>query len=91
MNESTHANIFAAIRRNGNGGEEMGWEPHSWPDPTNASPGSPEKIAVLQERINSGQQLFHPRDERVFSKINPTAPLKMVKLMGMGRPRSVAQ
>jgi hypothetical protein len=30
--------------------------------PTNAKPGSYDKILVLQERAAKGQQLFHPQD-----------------------------
>jgi len=30
--------------------------------PTNATPGSPEKIAILQQRALSRQELFHPHD-----------------------------
>jgi hypothetical protein len=30
--------------------------------PTGASPGSPEKIAVFEERARQGVQLFHPLD-----------------------------
>lgn len=32
------------------------------PFPTTALPGSPEKIAVLAERAQNHQQLWHPRD-----------------------------
>lgn len=32
------------------------------PDPTTAAPGSPEKIAILQERARSRVALHHPRD-----------------------------
>ena len=30
--------------------------------PTDAAPGSPEKIDVLARRLRSGRQLFHPED-----------------------------
>jgi hypothetical protein len=32
------------------------------PFPTQAMPGSPEKIALLEQRANARQQLFHPLD-----------------------------
>jgi hypothetical protein len=32
------------------------------PAPTHALPGTPEKIAVLQQRARLGQQLWHPQD-----------------------------
>jgi hypothetical protein len=35
------------------------------PAPTTALPGSPEKIAVLEERARLGQQLWHPLDARL--------------------------
>lgn len=30
--------------------------------PTRALPGSPEKIAILEQRAQLGQELFHPQD-----------------------------
>ena len=30
--------------------------------PTSALPGTPEKVAVLEERAQQGQALFHPDD-----------------------------
>ena len=32
--------------------------------PTDAVPGTPEKIAVLQARVEAGEYLFHPDDRR---------------------------
>jgi hypothetical protein len=32
------------------------------PEPTDAPPGSPEKVAVLAQRARLGQALWHPRD-----------------------------
>lgn len=32
------------------------------PDPTDATPGTPEKVAVLMERCRSRQDLWHPED-----------------------------
>lgn len=34
------------------------------PEPTDAVPGTPEKLAVLERRAAAGQQLFHPHDAR---------------------------
>lgn len=34
------------------------------PEPTNALPGSPEKIAVMAQRAEMGCCLFHPADAR---------------------------
>lgn len=40
--------------------------------PTNARPGSDEKIAVFQQRIADGEELWHPDDVTTF----PRAPEK---------------
>lgn len=34
------------------------------PKPTDAIPGSPEKIAVMAERFRKRQQIHHPRDAK---------------------------
>ena len=39
----------------------------SLPTPTNALPGTPEKIAVLEQRAQMRQSLWHPNDARVES------------------------
>jgi hypothetical protein len=49
--------------------------------PTHAEPGSPEKIAVLEHRAQSGEQLFHPADlilckEDCPSWLLPLAPFE---------------
>ena len=36
--------------------------PRGWPLPTNANPGTPEKIAILSARLESGAELHHPDD-----------------------------
>lgn len=33
--------------------------------PTDALPGSPEKLAILEQRAQLGQSLWHPRDRRI--------------------------
>lgn len=38
--------------------------PRVLPEPTDALPGTPEKIAVLLERLSRGQILWHPLDAR---------------------------
>jgi hypothetical protein len=35
------------------------------PEPTRALPGTPEKVAVLEERARLGQCLWHPLDARL--------------------------
>ncbi len=34
------------------------------PTPTRAMPGSPEKVAILEQRARLGQALWHPDDAR---------------------------
>lgn len=42
--------------------DDLGFEPIDVPKPTDAAPGSPDKIAILRERMERGQRLFHARD-----------------------------
>jgi hypothetical protein len=35
--------------------------------PTNAPPGTPEKVAVLEQRAKNGEALFHPQDAGMAS------------------------
>ena len=37
-------------------------DPSLPPTPTDAPPGSPRKLAILEERARQGNQLFHPGD-----------------------------
>lgn len=41
----------------------VGLEPMLIPEPTNARPGSDEKIVVLRSRLELGFQLYNPSDE----------------------------
>jgi hypothetical protein len=36
------------------------------PEPTSALPGTPEKVAVLEERARLGYSLWHPLDARLI-------------------------
>lgn len=42
--------------------DEQEEDPPYLPIPTDALPGSPEKIEVLRRRVENGQKLWHPRD-----------------------------
>ena len=44
--------------------------------PTDAMPGSPEKIRVLTQRVANGEELFHPDDFDFYS-----APLELAELV----------
>ena len=35
------------------------------PEPTSALPGTPEKVAILEQRARLGQSLWHPLDARL--------------------------
>lgn len=46
-----------------------GWEPsRRLPEPTDALPGTPEKVAVLTKRLAAGQLLWHPLDANLDPK-----------------------
>ncbi len=51
--------MFDAIRILGH---EMDFEPLLIPAPTEARPGSEEKVRVLQSRLEAGEDLYHPDD-----------------------------
>jgi hypothetical protein len=44
------------------------------PDPTDAQPGSPAKVAILEARCAAGEQLFHPEDAEVGDYRETTLP-----------------
>lgn len=46
------------------------FEPDDMPEPTGARPGSLEKLFVIVERVEKGQQLFHPCDETVLATVS---------------------
>ena len=47
-------------------GHDKEFRPRSLPDPTDALPGSPEKLAILRGRLLTGQHLHHPGDPRTI-------------------------
>ena len=47
------------------------------PVPTTAPPGTPEKMAVLEERARLKQALWHPLDARYEGDPRPLAALRM--------------
>ena len=67
--EQTPQNVFAAVRQGltSHAQSEVDFVPRADPDdqawqPTEAQPGSPEKIAVLCRRLEAGVPLWHPGD-----------------------------
>ena len=41
------------------------------PEPTDAMPGSWEKLQVLIERAANGQELWHPDDRLIYDETDP--------------------
>jgi len=67
--EQAPQNVFAAVRQSltSHAQREADFAPRADPDdpawqPTEARPGSPEKIAVLCRRLEAGVPLWHPGD-----------------------------
>jgi hypothetical protein len=58
-----------AARSNGRRGLDNSGRERPLPPPTTALPGSPEKIAILQQRAAQGLELWHPDDERLDRRI----------------------
>lgn len=58
--------MFDAIRILGH---EMDYEPFSIPAPTEARPGSEEKVRVLQARLEAGEDLYHPDDACIVASL----------------------
>ena len=54
--------VFDVVERTGDTLQH--WEPGLAAIPTQAEPGSPEKIAILQSRLEHGQELWHPEDRQ---------------------------
>lgn len=47
--------------------------------PTEAFPGTPEKIAILRQRLERGESLWHPEDRRIEWEL-ATMKCEMVSL-----------
>lgn len=58
--------MFDAIRLLGH---EMDYEPLLIPAPTEARPGSEEKVRVLQARLEAGEDLYHPDDACIVASL----------------------
>lgn len=46
------------------------------PTPTTAVPGTPEKLAVLEDRAKAGESIFHPADARYAGDPRPLEYLR---------------
>lgn len=70
-------NVHLAIEQYGHDEDYIPTNPCS---PTDAKPGTPEKIAVLCERVQLGQPLWHEDDEVTLGALNHSAvALNMIK------------
>ncbi len=49
------------------------------PQPTPALPGTPEKIAVLAQRAALRQELWHPDDATLFTRLPKSAKLRQAE------------
>ncbi len=45
--------------------------------PTGARPGSPEKVAILEQRARQRQALWHPQDAPMDAEQSPEAPISV--------------
>lgn len=61
VTEMMASNDFRLVR------EAEEFTPYSKPQPTDALPGSEEKIDVLRARIENGEELFHEDDRLKYS------------------------
>ena len=66
MDQQLESNVFDAIRRNGS---DAGFVPQREEQffPTDAPAGSPQKIAELRERLETGAPLWHEEDRRDYT------------------------
>ena len=62
---------------------DRGFTPADPPTPTEALPGTPEKIAVMKARLRAGQQLHHPLDRQLLPPL-PTTSDSQMTLAGAG-------
>jgi hypothetical protein len=58
--------VYGAVMRFGH---DEDFEPKKMPEPTDAAPGSLEKLTLLGQRVIRGEALFHPDDKRLAATI----------------------
>ena len=69
-NRGVSQSVIEAIREGEWDFEPTPCSPHHF-QPTQAIPGSAEKVSILCERISRGQPLWHPQDRRFFTEYQP--------------------
>jgi hypothetical protein len=58
-------------------GNDIDFEPNRDPVPTEAKPGSIEKLKVLEERLLRGEKLSHPDDEPMLASLEEQSLLSL--------------
>jgi hypothetical protein len=68
-----YRNVFEAIARDGH---DEHFHPRHTADflPTDAAPGSPEKLAFLRRRVTLGFPLWHESDRRDYRDLTGAVP-----------------
>ena len=64
-------NIFEAVEN----GTSMEFEPDDPVEPTDAAPGSTEKVKLIIDRLHRGESAFHPQDRWCHATIESQAAL----------------
>ena len=71
---SCPVNVFDYIKAFG---LDDGFQPRKLPTPTAAAPGSIEKMDILRQRLENGEEMFHPLDrcnyDNLIAAIQPYA------------------
>ena len=57
-------------------GHDYDFEPIAKPEPTDAAPGSLEKLEVLARRLMRGEELYHEEDQPVLATIEQSYEMR---------------
>jgi hypothetical protein len=57
-------------------GHDYDFEPIRKPEPTDAAPGSLEKLEVLARRLMRGEELYHEDDETVLATVEASTAMR---------------
>ena len=57
-------------------GHDYDFEPIAKPEPTDAAPGSLEKLEVLARRLLRGEELYHEEDQPVLATIEQSYEMR---------------
>ena len=74
ISASSPVNVFDYIKAFG---VDDGFHPRKLPAPTETAPGSIEKMDILRQRLENGEEMFHPLDrcnyDNLIAAIKPYA------------------